>query len=366
MNIRHLIKRKAVITPVIIVLSLVFVYAVISLFFFDADPLVGMVDRTTDAWLLFQEGMANRLLHWAGSGVQVMHHRVTLDGAGYETVRSGVLMRKWILLLLLITWISPASLWRKLYFSGLVVGLNFVFSPVTIALQAYLSAQGEDLYSHTRISRTAAHLMNITLLFIWLRNHRKDLWNFLSKLRIDSNLIRQKSTSIIILVYVYLLLGYFMPGCFEFTPWVNFLFNVSKKVLSWFNVESLVESQILIGEKGSISMLKSCLGINTMLLFASLVFLTGGNRLTGWVYIISGLIILNIANIMRLVLLFMHIQEHGTYVGGVDYHDLYDYIIYGIVFILWVIWFEKFSPVRMLERKSTPAMGNGLNADSPG
>ena len=347
------------IIPIIIALSLVFIYTVISLLFFDADPLLGMVGRATDAWLLFQEGLANRLLHWTGSEVQVMHHRVMLDGQGYETVRSGVLMRKWILLLLLITWISPDSLRKKLYFSGLVLGLNFVVSPVTIALQAHFSAQGEDLYSHTRISRTAAHLMNMTLLFIWLGIHREDLWGFLSKLRIDSGFLRKKSASIIVLVYVYLLLGYFMPGCFEFTPWVNFLFNVSKKVLSWFNVESLVESHLLIGEKGSISMLKSCLGINTMLLFASLVYLTGGNRLTGWVYILSGLIILNIANIMRLVLLFMHIQEHGTYVGRVDYHDLYDYIIYGIVFILWVIWFEKFSQVRILERKDPPARVNG-------
>jgi len=93
-------------------------------------------------------------------------------------------------------------------------------------------------------------------------------------------------------------------------------------------------------------MLKSCLGLNTMLLFASLVFITGENSLKSWIYILSGLVILNITNIMRLVLLFMHIQKHGTYVGLVDYHDLYDYVIYGIVFILWVIWFEKFSHFR--------------------
>lgn len=88
-----------------------------------------------------------------------------------------------------------------------------------------------------------------------------------------------------------------------------------------------------------------------MLLFASLIYLMGENSWTSWIYILSGLLFLNIANIMRLVLLFMHIQEHGTYVGIVDYHNLYDYIIYGIVFILWVIWFEKFSHLKILRNR---------------
>ncbi len=341
-----MIKRKALIIPFIIVFSLVFIYIALSLFVFDADPLISLLGRVTNEYLLIQEGIANKYLQWAGSGVHVQNHLVMLDGAGYDTVRTGTLMRKWIVLLLLITWLSPASLKKKLLFSGIIIVLNFMMSPVTIALQAHLSSRGTDLYSNIRISRTAAHLMNMTLLFVWLRNHRETVWKFLSRIMISSDLIKRKSTSIVVLSYVYLILGYFILACFEFTPWVNFLFNSSHEILSWFNIDSVVESQVLIGDKGSLSMLKSCLGLNTMLLFASLVFIMGENSRASWIYILSGLIILNIANIMRMVLLFMHIQEHGTYVGIVDYHDLYDYAIYGIVFILWVIWFEKFSHFR--------------------
>ena len=358
MNIRDTIKRKALIIPFIIVLSLVFIYAALSLFIFDADPFISFLGRVTDTYLLFQEGIANQYLHRAGSGVHVQHHLVMLDGAGYDTVRSGTLMRKWILLLLLITWLTPVSLKNKLLFSGIILVLNFIMSPVTIAIQAHLSANGTDLYSHTRISRTWAHLLNMTLLFVWLKKYRHTLWKFLSRIRIDSELIERKSTSIVIVSYTYLILGYFILGCFEFTPWVNFLFNSSHKILSWFNIDSVVESQLLIGDKGSLSMLKSCLGLNTMLLFASLVFIMGGNSLKSWIYILSGLVILNITNIMRLVLLFMHIQKHGTYVGLVDYHDLYDYVIYGIVFILWVIWFEKFSPPGGILRKRNAVSEN--------
>ena len=328
-------------------LSLVILYIAISLLVFDADPLISLFGNVTNAYLLFQEGIANKYLHWAGSGVHVQDHLVMLDRIGYDTVRSGTLMRKWMALLLLITWLSHTNFKKKLLFSGIILLLNFLMSPVTIALQAHLSALGTDLYSSTRISRTAAHLMNMTLLFVWLRNQRDALWKFLSRLRINSDLVKRKSTSIVVVSYVYLILGYFVLGCFEFTPWVSFLFKSSHEILSWFNIDSVVDSQVLIGDKGSLSMLKSCLGFNTMLLFASLVFIMGENNRTSWIYILSGLLLLNVANILRLVLLFMHIQKHGTYIGLVDYHDLYDYVIYGIVFILWVIWFEKFSsPIR--------------------
>jgi exosortase/archaeosortase family protein len=346
-----MIKRKALIIPFIIVLSLVFVYLALSLLFFDRDPLITLLGTATDGYLLLHEGIANKYLSWAGSKVTVQNHLVMLDGTAFDPVRSGTLMRKWIVLLLGMAWLFPSSLKRKLLFSAAVILLNFFMTPFTIALQAHLSAQGMDFYSNTRISRTLAHIMNMTLLFYWLGKHREVWWNFLSRLRIDVDLVRRKSPAIVAVSYIYLILGYFVLGCFEFTPWVNFLFNSSHEILSWFNVESTVESQILIGERGSLSMLKSCLGLNTMLLFASLVFVMSENGWARWIYIVSGLIILNIANIIRLVLLFMHIQKHGTYVGVVDYHDLYDYIIYGIVFILWVIWFE-ISKTRLRTRAS--------------
>ena len=354
-----MIKRKAMIIPIITALSLVFIYVALSLLVFDADPVLTFLGRVTDAYLLFQEGVANKYLHWTGSGVHVKDHLVMLDGMGYDKVRSGTLMRKWIALLLLITWLTPTGIKRKLVFSTIVIALNFILSPVTIAIQAHINALGTDLYSSIRISRTPAILVNMTLLVVWLRKHRESLWKFLTRIRIDADFIKRKSTSIVVVSYVYLILGYFFLGCFEFTPWVNFLFNSSHRILAWFNVESVVESQILIGEKGSLSMLKSCLGLNTMLLFASLVFIMGETSLTSWIYILSGLLILNIANIIRLVLLFMHIQEHGTYVGLVDYHDLYNYLIYGIVFVLWVIWFEKFSQTRILKRRNEPAEKDG-------
>jgi exosortase/archaeosortase family protein len=355
MKVQDIIKRKALMIPVIIVLSLIIIYTVLSLLVFDADPLLSLLACGTETYFMIAEGIANRYLQWTGSSVALVDHLVMLDGTGYDTVRNGVLMRKWLFLLLIVTWVIPTGLRKKLLYTGLIILLNFILSPITIAIQAHLSAGGFDLYSNTRMSRTPANLMNMTLLFMWLRDNRDFLWKFLSRIRLDADFIKRKSSSIIVVVYVYLILGYFILGCFEFFPWVDFLFKTSQMILSWFQIESVVEPYILIGDNGSLLMVKSCLGFNTMLLFASLVFLTGENSWTSWIYILIGLVILNIANIMRLVLLFAHIQKHGTYVGWIDYHDLYDYIIYGIVFILWVIWFEKLSEIRIILKRKTAA-----------
>ena len=80
---------------------------------------------------------------------------------------------------------------------------------------------------------------------------------------------------------------------------------------------------------------------------------TGKNSISKWLFIVTGLIILNLTNIIRFVLLFIHMQNHGGYVLKIDVHNIYNYIIYGIVFLLWIIWFEKYSDLRDQKKEST-------------
>ncbi len=139
---------------------------------------------------------------------------------------------------------------------------------------------------------------------------------------------------------------------FDFNLWIDFLFKSSQKILALLGHDAVVEPSLLIGNNGSIYMTKGCLGFKTMFLFASIVYLTGNDNKRRWIYIISGLLFLNFVNIIRFVLLFIHIQKHGGYVLAMDLHDMYNYIIYFIVFVLWVIWFEKFSDIRSFKKKS--------------
>lgn len=87
---------------------------------------------------------------------------------------------------------------------------------------------------------------------------------------------------------------------------------------------------------------KGCLGFSTMALFAAIIFLTSDHQKHWWLYMAGGILFLNIVNIFRFVLLFIHIQKNSGYALAMDVHDMYNLIIYAVVFILWVLWFEYF------------------------
>ncbi len=63
---------------------------------------------------------------------------------------------------------------------------------------------------------------------------------------------------------------------------------------------------------------------------------------------------------MRFVMIFIHIQKHGGYFLAIEIHDMYNYIIYSFVFVLWVIWFEKFG-----DFKKFVGNQNSWQADRP-
>jgi exosortase/archaeosortase family protein len=151
--------------------------------------------------------------------------------------------------------------------------------------------------------------------------------------------------------YIFIIVYYFLYEIFDYHLWISFLFTASQRILGLFGYTATVEPFYLIGDNGSIFMLKSCIGYQTMLLFAIIVILTGNtNNKIRWIYIISGFLFLNFVNIMRFILLFIHIQKHGDYMLAMDVHDMYNYIIYAIVFLLWIIWFEKFSDYPPLKK----------------
>ena len=186
----------------------------------------------------------------------------------------------------------------------------------------------------------------------------------LSKFRINTKLF-QSDLRFGLVAYSFIIIYYFLSDIFDYQLWISFLFTSSKEILGLFGYSATVEPFYLMGDNGSIFMLKSCLGYHTMLLFGIFVILTGNttNKIR-WMYIISGFLFLNFVNIIRFVLLFIHIQKHGDYMLAMDVHDMYNYIIYGIVFIMWVIWFEKFADRKKTE-DGRPKTEEGRSFKSP-
>lgn len=87
---------------------------------------------------------------------------------------------------------------------------------------------------------------------------------------------------------------------------------------------------------------EGCNGISVMILFVAFVIAFRGKWLATSLYILSGLLVIHLLNIVRIALLAMALLEfpqseellHGV---------VFPAVIYGTVLLLWVIWVNKFA-----------------------
>ena len=88
--------------------------------------------------------------------------------------------------------------------------------------------------------------------------------------------------------------------------------------------------------------IEGCNGLSVIILFISFIIAFSGKIKTTLLYILFGIIVIHILNVARialLVVLMYHFPEYNEFLHGV----LFPLLIYGTVFLLWVIWVNKFS-----------------------
>jgi exosortase/archaeosortase family protein len=304
------------------------------------------VTHLQDGYLTVIGDLANRYFNWRGTGIEILDHRVVYSGQVLHEF-SWIAFKKWVIGLLLLFWITPARLSRKLIFSLGVLLVNFLGSFLDIICTSYSLVRGADEYDASLIGYTPHLLLLLVLMTTWIWRERKRILQVFNYIRISPQFIENKLPAIFVIIFIYAQMSNLLLGYFQYTAWINFLFHSSAGIIKLTGYTVTVDSQMLIGPNGSIYMAKPCLGISTMVLFASIVFITGRRKDNSrWYYILFGVLFLNLVNIIRFVLLFIHIQKHGDYVLAMDLHDMFKYITYTIVFLLWIIWFEKFSDLR--------------------
>ncbi len=120
------------------------------------------------------------------------------------------------------------------------------------------------------------------------------------------------------------------------------------QVLQLFDDSSLVTSGvdkfILILHKGKpvARVIEGCNAMSIIVLFASFVIAFSGKMKQTFFFIFGGSLIIYILNILRIALLCIlmyHYPRQEQLLHGV----IFPLIIYGTVFILWIIWVNKFS-----------------------
>lgn len=116
---------------------------------------------------------------------------------------------------------------------------------------------------------------------------------------------------------------------------LNFDIHIDKNVSHpyfevWFN------------KKYTIRIVEGCNAISVIILFVSFVIAFSGKLKETLVFLLTGSVLIYVLNVIRiavLTILLFHFPENEHILHGV----LFPLIIYGLVFLLWVFWVNKYS-----------------------
>ena len=128
---------------------------------------------------------------------------------------------------------------------------------------------------------------------------------------------------------------------------VNSILSTSNYFINFVGYESWLAGKTLWGYDVALYMDDSCIGINLMFLFAAFIAMLPGSFWHKLWFIPSGLLIIVIFNITRIVFIFISISNNkGEYNLPLEIHDIFTFPVLGFTLLLWIIWINKFIPVR--------------------
>jgi len=156
--------------------------------------------------------------------------------------------------------------------------------------------------------------------------------------------------SYLILAFIYQnYLGKFDASKAEVDSFTQTVANQSATVLSWFDSNSytmphLKEPSVKLIYSGKYisRIIEGCNAISVMILFISFVIAFTGKFKNTILFILSGIALIHILNIARIVLLCIALY-HYPHLEHLLRGVVFPLVIYGVVFLLWVIWVNKYS-----------------------
>ncbi|MBF6608142.1 MAG: exosortase family protein XrtF [Flavobacterium sp.] len=154
---------------------------------------------------------------------------------------------------------------------------------------------------------------------------------------------------------VYVLLSVFYQSHLStyprFTPDVitSEVADESVTLLKWMNYRASVDrspsepSYLLKLEGENVArIIEGCNAVSVAILFVSFVVAFRGRTIHTILFIVGGIVVIHILNIIRIALLaaaLLRFPEYEHLLHGV----VFPLFIYGVVFLLWVVWVNRFS-----------------------
>lgn len=96
---------------------------------------------------------------------------------------------------------------------------------------------------------------------------------------------------------------------------------------------------------------EGCNSISVIILFVSFIMAFAAELKTTFFYILSGSILIYSVNVLRIVFLSMGLYHYPNQ-EAVLHTVVFPGIIYGLVFLLWVFWVNRFSKLKNVDAKT--------------
>jgi exosortase/archaeosortase family protein len=353
LNFRNIIpNNKAVRIIVVIAASALLVYVVLRLTIFDTDPLASFSQPIYRTYLLFPEWIANTLFKALDAGVYIRDHQMIFDSKeayhlAYskftENLPRYMLYKRWSVLILAVIWINFSSIKRKLIFTTIFIGTHVISVVGLLFLLGFIGPRVIDEHTTFHLTPTLiGNLVMFVFLMVWVFLNKVEIRNAVQKLGIDIEISDKRIHEVLFLLFFFLILGKVLIPFLAFKPYVIFLLEVTRGISSFIGHDGYILGDQLIGADGALALAKHCLGLKTMYLFAALVYLTRPKETTSftWLYMLSGLVLIFISNIIRLVLVFVVAQGENGFQRASMHHEIYNIGIYVVIFGMWVLWVE--------------------------
>lgn len=103
--------------------------------------------------------------------------------------------------------------------------------------------------------------------------------------------------------------------------------------------------KVILNNQYLARVIEGCNAISVIILFVSFIVAFSGKLKTTFFYILSGSVLIYTVNLLRIVFLTMGLYHYPDY-EAVLHAVVFPSIIYGLVFLLWVFWVNRFSKLK--------------------
>jgi len=131
----------------------------------------------------------------------------------------------------------------------------------------------------------------------------------------------------------------------------NLVANQSKNLLENFGYSTQViphpnepSMKLILEGKYLARVIEGCNGMSIIILFVSFIVAFSGKIKTTVLYLLSGSVLLYVVNLLRIVILSIGLY-HYTWRKEELHTVIFPAIIYGMVFLLWMFWVNRFSNI---------------------